>query len=96
MARLYGEPWAECWLCGFDYPQSQLVRHYKSRKLVDRKCADEMSQSDYLEFWARRQQEQDMSEQPVADQGEVAGSYVGSGAGEGGAGTGSASGGQPQ
>lgn len=84
-----GEVWADCWICGFTYPMSQLVRHFKYKKLVDMDCADEMSQMDIL---AKRRRAPETSEQPVANQGQSPDLYedqdVYGGAGIGGAGEG--------
>lgn len=61
-----GEPWFDCHICGFSYPVSDGMRHYKSRKLVDAKCADEMAQPDYQETYVQnREDEYDPSPQRV-------------------------------
>ena len=68
----YGEPWFECHICGLDFPVSQGMRHYKSRKLVDQRCFDEPTHSDYLEQMLHPGEDSDdQTEQPVSDQGEV-------------------------
>lgn len=86
-----GEPWAECDICGLDFPQSKLVRHYKTKKLVDVKCADEMTHSDYMELVERPVENEVRTIQPVPDQGPATPSVDG-GAGSGGAGAGGAGG----
>ena len=64
--KKYGEAWFECHICGFDYPLSQGMRHYRSKKLVDAKCVDQLSQIDYQEFMDRRRIESEHpSPQPV-------------------------------
>lgn len=83
----YGECWGDCYICGFSFPRSQLMRHYKTRRLVDARCADEMSHADYLELHERRAEESCDLEQRVQGQGEVDANL---GAGEGGAGVGGA------
>lgn len=49
MSMRTGSPWAECYICGLDFPQSQMVRHYKSRRLVDKGCADEIGAAELRE-----------------------------------------------
>jgi len=68
---MYGEPWIACHICGFEIPQSQAVRHFKSKKLVDRKCADQPSYTDLLEFFRMPEERTDFSEQPIPNQGSV-------------------------
>jgi hypothetical protein len=64
---------AECFVCGLDFYQDEMVRHYKSGKLVDINCADDISHTDhYAMLWQyRRPEERQRSEQPVSFQGEV-------------------------
>ena len=59
------EPWAECYLCGLDFPQSTMVRHYRTKKLVDVKCADERTHTDNLARVERRPEHEDITEQKV-------------------------------
>jgi len=44
----YGERWFECWICGFDYPEHESRRHYRSHRLVCKDCDDEKTHFDYL------------------------------------------------
>ena len=89
-----GEPWFECSTCGFDYPVSQGVRHYKTKKLVDQKCADALGYDDYWQFVERGRERDDPSPQRVTDEGSVfpfgippsGGGYGGGGYGGGGMG----------
>jgi len=71
------ERWFECWICGFDFPLSQARRHYRSNRLVDARCDDEQTQTDYFQDWVLpTQAEADRRvtpEQPVTCQGEVTG-----------------------
>ena len=88
-----GEPWAECSICGLDFPQSELVRHYKSKKLVDNKCADVMTHSDNMELVERPIENENRTIQPVHNQGQDPSvPYTEGGAGSGGAGGGGAGG----
>lgn len=66
----YGEPWFECHICGFEYPVSQGIKHYKTKKLVDAKCADEPGHADYLEMAKNVHEDIQISPQPVSNQGE--------------------------
>lgn len=71
MARTYGEPWADCAICGFSSPQSALRRHYRLGLLVDARCADAPGAED-LRRWAMRAREPGLSpQQPVSAQGEA-------------------------
>ena len=67
--RQRGEPYEECWICGFEFPQSQMTRHFKSKKLVDAKCADQPSYTDMLEFFRWPVERTESPEQPVSDEG---------------------------
>lgn len=68
--------WAECAICGFDFPQTEMVRHYKFKALVDLRCADELAHSDYLEQLRLPENERpDMTQQQVPDQGTVVQDY---------------------
>ena len=94
MARS-GGPWSECFICGEDYPESEMVR-YKSTgiaagRLVDILCADEMDASDFRETQILPTEGTKRSERPVADQGQQ-GLAQDFGAGFGGAGWGPAGG----
>lgn len=44
-----GQPWAECFICGLDFPQGDMVFHYRLKRLVDKGCADELGAADYRE-----------------------------------------------
>lgn len=70
MARLYGEPHIECNICGFELPLSHAVRHYKTKKLVDRKCADEIGAYELRALTRIRSEDGANSPQPVSGQGE--------------------------
>ena len=61
----YGEPWFDCHICGFSYPVSQGLRHYRSKKFVDAKCMDEPSHADNQEFSDWANERQDVSPQRV-------------------------------
>ena len=65
---------AECFICGLDFYQDEMVRHYKLGRLVDVGCDDEISHTDYYEIYLRNRGEERIqrSEQPVPFQGEVA------------------------
>lgn len=68
--RVYHEPWIECSICGFEIPRSHAVRHYKTRKLVDAKCADQMDPADLRALVRTPMEGGDVSPQPVSDQGQ--------------------------
>jgi hypothetical protein len=86
------EPWFECSICGLDFPMSEGIRHYKTKKLVDKLCADERTHADNMEFVERSETEHvNRTEQRVPDQGPAAKQADG-GAGSGGAGAGGAGG----
>lgn len=84
--------WAECDICGEDHPVSEMVLHFRTKKLVDRRCADEKAQSDILRDQVLPVEEENVSLQPVRDQGQMENLYedqdVTGGAGLGGSGTG--------
>lgn len=64
--------WAECGICGFDFPQTEMVTHYKYGFLVDVECADELNASDYLESLRLPENERPFpTQQRVPDQGTV-------------------------
>lgn len=69
MARVYGEPHFSCHICGFDFPISQGVRHYKKKKLVDRKCADDIAADDLYAMTRLPREQGRNSVQPVSEQG---------------------------
>ena len=71
MGRLYEEPWFDCDICGFSFPVSKGQRHFRTKRLVDRECADEKSWSDYRERQTPREERLRTSPQPVKDQGSV-------------------------
>jgi hypothetical protein len=66
------DTWTECYICGLDFPTYEMVRHYKSRKLVDRTCADAKGHQDYIEEMIIPAEHIEPSEQPVSDQGQAA------------------------
>lgn len=68
----YGSAWAECDICGEEYPQSEMVRHYKTGRLVDVLCADELNADDYREVAIIRAEELIGSEQIIPAQGQQA------------------------
>jgi hypothetical protein len=72
------EKWFECWICGFDYPYSQSMRHYKSNRLVCCRCDDQKTQVDFLQDMVipteAEANRRIPSEQPATCQGEVTGS----------------------
>lgn len=65
----HGEPWFECYICGFDFPRSEAVRHYRSNRLVDSMCADEKTHSDYMSEMTPPRETPVETEQPVTCQG---------------------------
>lgn len=88
-----GGPWAECDRCGFEFPQAEMVRDYKTKKLVDQPCADERNHDDYMQELRRRQEGNDVTEQRVHNQGEYGIiPWFDTGAGTGGAGGGGSGG----
>jgi len=64
-----GEQWFECYICGFDFPLSEARRHYKSNRLVDRRCDDEKTHDDYLAEMEIPREDTTTVEQPVSCQG---------------------------
>ena len=71
-ARRAGEAWAECGICGFDFPQSQMFKHYKYGFLVDVGCSDELAATDYMETLRLPETERSRpTRQRVPDQGKV-------------------------
>jgi len=92
MARVTGDVWIDCHLCGFTLPIGESVLHYRTKKLVDRKCADERSQLDYWEKFRMPVETRRTSPQPVQDQGQQSYDDVPQGAGGGGGGEGGAGG----
>lgn len=81
--------WSECYICGEDHPESEMVRHVRLGKLVDKDCADQLGFADIKALMDLPYEERRQSEQPVRDQGDVS-SGSGGGAGGGGAGGGGA------
>lgn len=65
MPRPRFEPVSECSICGNDFYESELTRHYKTNRLVDRLCADEPGADDYLEKMRRPVEHQKRAKQPV-------------------------------
>jgi len=61
---------AECFICGLDFYQDEMTRHYKYNRLVDTKCADELNHDDYMMFLRLPEERRKYSEQPVSYQGE--------------------------
>ena len=45
--KVTGQPWIACDICGFPTPLGEAVRHYRTGKLVDRKCDDRPSWSEH-------------------------------------------------
>ena len=43
-----GQQWFECYICGFDFPKDEMVRHYRSQRWVDKRCDDQKTHSDYM------------------------------------------------
>lgn len=66
-----GQLRSECYICGLDFPEEEMVRHYKTKRLVDAKCADEPTHTDYMNWMHRPTEERRHAEQPVAFQGEI-------------------------
>jgi hypothetical protein len=67
------EPRSECHICGLSFFESDMVKHYRTGRLVDAKCADEPSWSDYRARWKGPVEERRMADQPVGDDGVEAG-----------------------
>jgi hypothetical protein len=64
--------WAECAICGFDFPQVEMTRHYKFGFLVDSECQDELAHLDYMDSLRLPDQERPYpTQQRVPDQGTV-------------------------
>lgn len=85
--------WSECYICGEDYPEDEMVRHKRFDKLVDRRCDDDLGFSDIKAMMDLPSEEARNAEQPVRDQGYVAPNFsLPGGAGSGGAGEGGAGG----
>lgn len=59
------EPVSQCYICGLDFYESEMVKHYKSGRLVDAACADEPGASDYLEKVKRPVEHQKRARQPT-------------------------------
>jgi hypothetical protein len=75
-ARYAKSSWAECAICGLDFPQTEMVRHYKYKVLVDLKCADELTASDFMESLRLPENERpNPTQQQVPDQGTVTQDY---------------------
>lgn len=92
MSRPKFRVWSECYICGNDYPQGEMMRHKRLGRLVCHRCDDDLGFSDVKAMSDLPTEERKNSEQPVRDQGYVApnvGSSSG-GAGGGGAGGGGA------
>jgi hypothetical protein len=71
-ARQAKSSWAECGICGFDFPQVDMTKHYKFGFLVDRECADELAHLDYMEHLRLPENERpNPTIQRVPDQGQV-------------------------
>lgn len=77
-------PWAECYICGEEWPQDEMVRHVILNQLVDKYCDDEMGFSDVKALTDTPVEDPESSERPIASQG-----YAGHGRGYGGGGYGS-------
>src|SRR5574342_232508 len=62
--------WAECYICGFEYPIDAMQLHYKKERYVCCECADCPSFSDYLEDLIVPEEERcDTGGQSVSGQG---------------------------
>lgn len=61
---------SECYICGLDFREEEMVRHYKTRRLVDVKCADEPTHTDYMSMLQIPPDQGRRAEQPVPFQGE--------------------------
>lgn len=59
------EPISECSICGLDFPESELQKHYRTGRLVDDLCADEPGATDYLEKLRRPVEHQKRARQRV-------------------------------
>jgi hypothetical protein len=62
---------AECFICGLDFYQDEMVRHYRYGRLVDVKCADDLTHDDHMSMLELPEERRRTSEQPVAFQGEA-------------------------
>lgn len=75
-ARRAKSSWAECAICGLDFPQTEMVRHYKYGSLVDLPCADALAHSDYMESLRLPENERpNPTQQRVPQQGTVVSDY---------------------
>lgn len=59
------DPVSQCSICGNDFPESEMTRHYRTGRLVDPACADEMTASDYLAIYHRPREDRRRARQPV-------------------------------
>lgn len=64
--------WSECYICGLDFREEEMVQHYRTKRLVDAKCADEPTHTDFMGWMTRPTEERHSAEQPVSFQGEQA------------------------
>lgn len=55
----YQEYWIECYICGFCFPEHEMVLNYKIKKLVDPVCDDQMNHDDFLELVVRGKERHD-------------------------------------
>ena len=67
--KRYGEQWFECYICGFDFPYSEGMRHYRTQRLVDEACNDEKTHDDYMMDIVAPREKPVEAEQPVSCQG---------------------------
>src|SRR5262245_27495436 len=58
-------PVSECSICGNDFREDEMVRHYRTGRLVDKLCADEMTADDYLAIYHRPMENRKRAKQPV-------------------------------
>ena len=67
------EPVSQCNICGLDFPESELMRHYRTGRLVDRLCNDERTASDNLAILKRPNESRRRAKQPVPSSEESSG-----------------------
>lgn len=67
------EPVSQCNICGLDFPESELMRHYRTGRLVDRLCNDERTASDNLAILKRPNENRRRAKQPVPSSEESSG-----------------------
>lgn len=60
-----GETWFDCHICGFTFPVSDGIMHYRKKRLVDAKCADDIARDDYESALILPAERTNVSPQPV-------------------------------